>query len=78
MARIAKVLSIVMSIFTLATMIGSVIFNVQYLGGLLEKASAGDRMVAVIANNPIAFGVAALVIGYHIYTYIAGKKWRQA
>jgi hypothetical protein len=78
MARIARVLSVIMSVFTLATMIGGVIFNVNYLGGMLREYSASDRFVAVVERYPIAVTVAALVIGYHIYSYIAGRKWKAA
>jgi hypothetical protein len=77
-ARIARVLSVIMSVFTLATMIGGVIFNVNYLGGLLREYSATDRFRAIVERYPIAVTVAALVIIYHIYTYIAGRKWKTA
>jgi hypothetical protein len=78
MARIARVLSVIMSIFTLATMIGGVIFNVNYLGGMLREYSASDRFLAVVQRYPIAVSIAVLVIGYHVYTYIAGRKWKSA
>lgn len=77
-SRIARLIALLMSIFTLATMIGSVIFNVNYIGGMLQTYSAGDRFMSVITNHPIATSVAVIVIGYHIYSYIAGKKWRPA
>lgn len=78
MSRIARLIALLMSIFTLATMIGSVIFNVNYIGGMLQTYSAGDRLISVVTNHPIATSVAVLVIGYHLYSYIAGKKWRPA
>jgi hypothetical protein len=78
MARIARLLAVIMSIFTLATMVGSVLFNINYLRGLLSTYSAGDRLVAVVTTYPIATTVAVLVISYHLYTYVAGKKWRAA
>jgi hypothetical protein len=78
MARIAKVVSLLMSLFTLATLIGGVIFNVNYLGGMLRNYSAGDRMLAIIERYPVTVTVAVLVIAYHVYNYIAGKKWKAA
>jgi hypothetical protein len=78
MARIARLLSVIMSVFTLATLIGGVIFNVNYLGGMLREYSAVDRLFIVVQEHPIAVAVAVLVIGYHIYSYIAGRKWKSA
>jgi hypothetical protein len=78
MSRIARLIALLMSIFTLATMIGSVIFNVNYIGGMLKTYSAGDRLLSVVVNHPIPTAVAIMVIGYHLYSYVAGKKWRPA
>jgi hypothetical protein len=78
LARIARVVSLLMSLFTLATLIGGVIFNVNYLGGMLRNYSAGDRMLAVVERYPFTVSVAALVIAYHVYTYIAGRTWKPA
>jgi hypothetical protein len=78
LARLARLISVIMSIFTLATLIGGVIFNVNYLGGMLREYSTLDRIAAVVSHYPIAVTVAVLVIGYHIYSYIAGRKWKAA
>ena len=78
MARFARLVALFMSIFTLVTMMGGVLFNINYLRSLLDTYSATDRLTAVISTYPIATTVAVLVIGYHIYSYVAGKKWRQA
>lgn len=78
LARIARILSVLMSVFTLATMIGGVIFNVNYLGGMLRQYSALDRLMVVVQQHPIAVTVAVLVIGYHIYSYIVSRKWKSA
>lgn len=78
LARIARLIAVLMSIFTLATMIGGVIFNVNYLGGMLREYSAVDRLVDMVQRHPIAVSVAVLVIGYHVYSYIAGRKWKSA
>jgi len=78
MSRIARLIALLMSVFTLATMIGSVIFNVNYIGGMLKTYSASDRLMSVVMNHPIPTAVAVMVIGYHLYSYVAGKKWRPA
>jgi hypothetical protein len=78
LARFARLISVIMSVFTLATLIGGVIFNVNYIGGMLREYSTVDRIIAVVSHYPIAVTVAVLVIGYHVYSYIAGRKWKPA
>ena len=76
MGRIARLIALGMSIFTLATMISGTIFQVSYMGRLWEQYSAGERLVLVVQKHPFAFAVGALVIVYHIVRFVSERKWK--
>lgn len=75
--RMASLLSLVMSLFTLATMIYGAIFQVSRMGSLMEQYSSVERIGAVIANHPIAFSVTALIILVHIYYFFKRRQWQE-
>ncbi len=75
--RIAGLISFVMSFFTLATMIYGAIFQVSRMGKMMQEYSTLERITAVIQAHPIAFVIASLVIIFHIYRFITGRKWQQ-
>lgn len=75
--RIAGLVSLFMSLFTLATMIFGAIFHVSRMGTMMTQYSTVDRITTVVETHPIAFAVAAFVIIYHIYRFFAGRKWKE-
>lgn len=74
--RILRIISLLMAVFSLATMIGGAIFQVTYITGLLKSLGAMDRIIELIQKHPIGFSVAALVILYHVVTFFTDKKWQ--
>lgn len=75
--RLAGIISLLMSLFTLATMIYGAIFQVSRMGSLMEEYSSVERMGAVIANHPIAFAVTTLVIVVHVYRFVKRRQWQE-
>lgn len=75
--RLAGLVSLFMSLFTLATMIYGAIFNVTRMGRLMTEYSAQDRVLAVVKAHPVAVVIASLVIAYHIYNFFSDRKWKE-
>ena len=76
--RIIGLASFLMSVFTLLTMILGAIFQVTRMGSMLETYSSADRILTVIQNNPIAFGIVAFVTVFYIYQFVTKKPWKEA
>ncbi|MDP3737630.1 MAG: hypothetical protein Q8R02_09585 [Hyphomonadaceae bacterium] len=74
--RLIRVMTLLMSVFSLATMIAGAVFQVTYITGLLEKASAGDRIIELVQKHPIGVTVATVVILYYVVTFFTDKKWK--
>lgn len=75
--RAAGLISLLMSVFTLATMIYGAIFQVSRMGSLMQEYSSVERLGAVIANHPIAFAITTLVIVVHVYRFIKSRQWQE-
>ncbi|MEM1149194.1 MAG: hypothetical protein AAGI03_01350 [Pseudomonadota bacterium] len=75
--RIAGLVSLFMAVFSLLSMIVSVIWQIGFMGRILEQYSAGERLVIVIQKHPIGVSVALLVIGYHVFRFFTDRKWEQ-
>jgi hypothetical protein len=73
--RIFRLVSLLMSIFSLATMIGGAIFQVTYITGLLKNIGAWESFLALVERHPVGFTVATIVILYHVVTFFTDKKW---
>lgn len=76
--KLLRLMSLVMAFFSLATLIGGAIFQVNYITGLLRNVSAGERILEIVQKHPIGVTVASIVILYHIVTFITSKKWKPA
>jgi hypothetical protein len=74
--RLAKLAALLMSIFTLGTMIVGSIGNIGRMGEYMQQLSAPDRIVEVVRNHPIGSLVLALVIAATVYQYFHERKWR--
>jgi hypothetical protein len=75
--RIAGLISFLMSFFTLATMIYGAIFQVTRMGQMMQDYSTIERVTTVVQAHPFAFIIATLVIIYHVYRFVAGRKWKE-
>lgn len=75
--RLAGLVSLFMAAFTLVSMIVSVVWQIGFMGRILEQYSAGDRLLMVVQSHPIGVTVALLVIAYHIYRFFSDRKWEQ-
>jgi hypothetical protein len=74
--RVLRLISLLMAVFSLATMIGGAIFQVTYITGLLKSIGAWERVVELVQKHPVGFSVAAIVILYHVITFFTDKKWQ--
>lgn len=74
--RLAGFAALGMSVFSLLTMIFGSIWQVSWMGRLLDEYSADGRLMAVVKSHPIAVAVAALVVLYHLFTFINDRKWQ--
>lgn len=75
--KIAGFVAMIMSLFTLATMIHGSIFSISRMGQLMEEYSTSERILAVIGNHPIAFTITVLVIAARLYTYFAKRSAKE-
>ena len=76
--RIAGLASLFMSVFSLATLISGAVWQVTWIGTVWNTYSAWERIGEVIRTHPAAFAVCAIVILYHIGSFFAKRKWREA
>lgn len=75
--RIAGLVSLFMAVFSLLSVIVSVVWQVGVMGRMLEEYSAGDRLMLVVQKHPIGVAIAVLVIAYHIYRFFTDRKWQE-
>lgn len=74
--NVAGFMSLFMSVFSLVTLLTGAIWRVTFVGAVWERYSASERLLAVMKAHPFAFTVCTLVIGYHIFQFVADRKWR--
>ncbi len=74
-SRWARLISLFMALFSLATMVSGTIFQVSIMGAYWEKYSASERVLTMIQKYPLGVGVTVLVIVYNLYVYISNRKW---
>ncbi len=74
--RLAKLATIIMSVFTLVTMIVGSILNIGKMGELMQTYSTTERIAAVIREHPVGSTVAVIVIVAGIYRFFHERKWR--
>jgi hypothetical protein len=76
--RLAGFASLIMSLFTLSTMVFGAVSNIQNMGkafqvpGHLGKDAKGDR------RSLFGTILAVFVIGWYVYKYFADRKWKRA
>jgi len=72
---VARLVSLFMSLFTLATMVHGSIWQISRMGSLMREYTTLERMGAVIREHPVTFTIATVVIVYHIWRFFADRKW---
>ncbi len=72
---LAKLASLLFSLFTLGGAIVGVISTADRMG---ETVSKMDQLGALLMHYPIQFAVCVFVIGFYIYSYFANKSWESA
>jgi len=77
LSRIARLISLGMALFSLATMISGTVFQVTFMGQIWEKYSASERLMKVVTDYPIGVGVTVLVILYNLVTFVTNRKWEE-
>ena len=75
--RIARLMSLFMALFSLATMISGTVFQVTNMGRIWAQYSAGERFIGVLTAHPIGVSVTAAVILYNLVTFVTNRKWEQ-
>lgn len=76
-SRLAGLATFAMSLFTLASVIFGAVGNVSKMGEALQSLSSFEKIEKVIADHWFAALVSALVIAWHIYKYVSGRKWKE-
>ena len=73
----ARLISLFMALFSLATMISGTVFQVTFMGRIWEQYSASERFIGVVTAHPIGVGVTAAVILYNLVTFVTNRKWEE-
>lgn len=73
--RIAQLVTLLMSLFTMATAVIGSIMDVSRMSEYMQRLSAPERIMAVIEANPIGTIVVVLVVAATIFKYFYERKW---
>lgn len=76
--RLAGIVSLFMSIFSLASLLLGSVYSVSRMGSMLRGFSTQERILHVIQTYPVSFTIASLVIAYQIYHFFAESKWKES
>ena len=74
-SRWARLISLVMALFSLATMVSGTIFQVSIMGAYWEKYSASERILKMVQEYPLGVAVTIFVIGYNLVIFFTKRKW---
>lgn len=74
--RLARLATIVMSAFTLVTMIVGSVLNIGKMGELMQHYSTGQRIAAIVREHPIGTAVAVIVVAAGVYQFFHERRWR--
>lgn len=72
--RIGRIVSLLMALFSIATMISGTMFQVSILGTYWERYSASERLMAVIESHPIGVAITVFVILYNLVSFVISRK----
>lgn len=77
-ARIAKMATFLMSIFTLLTGFSGTIISVGRIGDNIEDLTAAGRIQYLIQEHPVGVAVCLFVIGFQVWKYFSDEKWKKS
>ena len=77
-SRIASAATFLMSLFTLLTGFAGTVLGVGRMEGYLVEAGTDGKIEYLLREHTIGCIVVVLVIAYHIWRYVAEKKWKKA
>ena len=73
-SRLSGVASLLFSLFSLAGAITTVLMQVERMNNTIGRS---DQLMLVVQKYPIPVAICVFVIGFHIYHYIARKRWKE-
>lgn len=73
--RLAKIVTFIMSVFTLGTAVVGSIMDVSRMSGHLEQLSAPERLMEIIRAHPIGTAVVVTVIAGTVFKFFYERKW---
>jgi len=76
--RLAGLATLMMSIFTLSTVIFGAVNNVRSMGKELQSIGTFERLQQIIVDNWLGATIAVFVIGWHVSKYFLDRKWTKA
>ncbi|HEX8442646.1 MAG TPA: hypothetical protein VF631_03250 [Allosphingosinicella sp.] len=76
--RMAGLASLVMSLFTLSTVVFGAVSNIQNMGKAFKSMGTWEKMQKVLADHWFGTSLAVFVIGWYLYKYFADRKWKES
>lgn len=76
--KVFRVLSFLMSLFSLLTMIFGSVWQLGRMGSLMKEYGTVERIMTVAQNNPLSFTIALLVSVYAIWSFIQQQSAKKA
>lgn len=74
-SRLSGLASLLFSLFSLAGAISGVLLQVERMNSTLSKS---DQLMLIVQKYPIPVAICVFVIGFHLYHYIARRRWTEA
>lgn len=75
---IARVLSLLVSVFSLGTVITGTTWQVSRMSNMIKEYSTVERITAVVTTYPVSSCIAAIVILFHVYQFARTLTRKQA
>ncbi len=73
-SRLSGLASLLFSLFSLAGAVSTVMMQVERMTGTIGRA---DQLMLVVQKYPIPVAICIFVIGFHIFHYVSGKRWKE-
>ena len=73
-AKKFSLVAMVMSAFTLVTMLVGSVWQISFIGRYAEQLSAKGRLVAMVKEHPLAFSVSMVVCAVQVVTFFAERR----
>lgn len=73
-AKKFSLVAMVMSAFTLVTMLVGSVWQISFIGRYAEQLSAKGRLIAMVKEHPVAFAVSMVVCAVQVVTFFAERR----